>query len=379
MPRLVTFATLGVLVLAAGEALPCGGAFGPNTTIDPAQQIVVSEHQGTETYVFNPRFCGESDSFGLILPIPSVLSQNPTLGAQSLYRDLGALAAPAIVYQQVCSSGPGYGSGSSLGTGGTAGNGSGTTVIERGQVGIFDWALLQATSVASFTDWLDTNGFPYQSDAQAAFQYYVTSGWYFVAFKVSAAGGGSGGSTGSGGSGQARSICGNFGPVMLSFSVPGGPVVPARIAAVSSSSFRWTVYTLAPDQLGLRGWSYELRFSGALPAGELTTYPSLSGVGQPGDRLTELLVTTMPDQDLVLEADPNPIDYRRTEYRYEYVSCTGGAAGNAGQAARATPVAAHQDGGCSVRRERVGRGSIVVCLCAALLSLGLFKRRRRAH
>jgi hypothetical protein len=367
------YATLGALLLAAGDALPCGGAFGPNTTIDPAQQIVVSHHQGTETYVFNPRFCGESDAFGLILPVPSVLTQNPTLGSARLYSDLAALAAPTIVTQQVCSGTEGT-TGYWAGQGAPdAGSNDGTTVIERGQVGIFDWALLQATSVASFTDWLDTNGFPYQSNAQATFQYYVTSGWYFVAFKVSAGTGGSGGSV------AARRICGSFGPVMLSFSVPGGPVVPARIATVSSSSFRWTVYTLAPEQLRLRGVGAELRFSGALGADVLTTYPSLSGVGQPGDRLTELLLTTAPDQDLVLEADPAQADYRRTEYRYQYVPCTGGAPGSAGQAARATPVGTDDDGGCSVRPERVRSRGIIVGLCAVLVSLGLFGRRRRTQ
>jgi hypothetical protein len=374
MPRLVTFATLGVLVLAAGEALPCGGAFGPNTTIDPAQQIVVGHHQGTETYVFNPRFCGESDSFGLILPVPSVLTQNPALGSANLYRDLGALAAPTIVTQQVCSNTLSGGATGSLGVGGTTGNGGGTTVIERGQVGIFDWALLQATSVASFTDWLDANGFPYQADAQATFQYYVTSGWYFVAFKVS-----SGGATGSGGSGVARSICGNFGPVMLSFSVPAGPVVPARIATVSSSSFRWTVYALAPEQLRLRYLGAELRFSGALTADDFTTYPSLTGLGQAGDRLTELLLTTVPDQDLVLEPNPNQADFRRTEYRYQYVPCTGGAPGSAGQAAEVAPVGTHHDGGCSVQPQTGANRRTIAGLWAALLSIGILGRRRRAE
>jgi hypothetical protein len=379
MPRRVTFATLGVLVLATGEALPCGAAFGPNTTIDPAQQIVVGHHQGTETYVFNPRFCGESDSFGLILPVPSVLTENPALGSANLYRDLGALAAPTIVTQQVCSNTLGAGAGSMSGVGGAPGYGGGTTVIERGQVGIFDWALLQATSVASFTDWLDANGFPYQSDAQATFQYYVTSGWYFVAFKVSSGTGGSGGATGSGGSGTARSICGNFGPVMLSFSVPAGPVVPARIATVSSSSFRWTVYTLAPEQLRLRYLGAELRFSGALAADDFTTYPSLSGLGQSGDRLTELLLTTVPDQDLVLEANPNQVDFRRTEYRYQYVPCTGGAAGSAGQASQVAPVGTHHDSGCSVCPQGTSSRRTLAGLWAALVSIGLLARRRRAE
>jgi hypothetical protein len=363
MSRLVAVAMLGALFIEPGEARACGGAFGSNYSIDPAQSIVVGHHQGTETYVFNPRFCGDSDSFGLILPVPTVLTQNPTLGSSSLYRNLEALAAPNIVVQNVCANqgaaAPGSGS-KSNGIGATPDGG--TTVVDRGQVGIFDWALLQASSITSFTDWLDANGFPYQSDAPATFQYYVTSGWYFVAFKVSA------GTDG----GTAGTLCGNFGPVMVSFSAP-EPVVPARIATVSSSAFRWTVYTLAPNELKLRDLGAERRFSGAVGS----AYSSLTGVGQPGDRLTELLVTSVPDQDLILVANPDQADLRRTEYQYQYVFCgTGGTGGGGGQAPQATSGPSHDDSGCAIRPPRASTRRGLAALLAALGALGLFARRR---
>jgi hypothetical protein len=320
MRRLVPYCACAALFLAVGEARPCGGAFGVNYTLDPSQRIVVSHHAGVETYVFNPRFCGQASSFGLILPVPAALSANPTLGSGALYTDLAKAAAPTIVTQTTCTRGTG---GASSGTGGKGGvPPDATTVIDRGQVGIFDWALLQATTVASFTDWLTTNGYPYQSAAASTFQYYVTNGWYFVAFKVSVDPGGAGGNGGGGTS--STTICGNFGPIMLSFPAATSPVVPARIAMLSSSSLQWTIYTLASQRLRLRDYYTTLRFSGVLGATELASYPGVASVAQAGDRLTELFLNTTPNSDLVLEPDPSQADYRSTEYQTVVIACSGG-------------------------------------------------------
>ncbi len=355
MNRAISLSALGVLLLASGEARPCGGAFGNTVTIDPIQKIVVSYKNGVETYILNPYFCGNSDSFGLILPVPATLTQNPTLGQTQLYTDIGTVSAPIIQTHTACMSKGTGGSASAYGGSSSVG-GSGTTVINRGQVGIFDWVLLQATSATAFSDWLTANGFPYQPTAQTAFNYYVSAGWYFVAFKVSTgnsgsgtggagtggagtggAGGksgstppntspiGSGGTGGKTGTGTTR-ICGNFGPVMLSFASATQPVVPARIAAVSSNQLNWTLYTLAAQQMRLRDYPSTLRFSGALTTADMNTYSSLNPIAQEGDRLTELLLSlpSSSTTDLVLEPDPNQADYRRTEIQTVYVSCTTG-------------------------------------------------------
>jgi hypothetical protein len=330
MNRAITLSALGVLLLASAEALPCGGAFGNTVTIDPVQQIIVSYKNGVETYVLNPYFCGNSDTFGLILPVPATLTQNPTLGQTQLYTDIAKIAAPIIQTQTACTPPATGATGGAKGTGGAANAGDpGTTVINRGQVGIFDWVLLQATSTTAFTDWLTANGYPYQTTAQTAFGYYVSSGWYFVAFKVST---GTGGTSSTGGAssvgGGTTRICGNFGPVMLSFTSATQPVVPARIAAVSSNQLNWTLYTLAAESIRLRDYASTLQFSGALTTTDLDSYPSLAPLAQAGDRLTELLISLPAPSittDLVLELAPNMADYRRTEIQTVYVNCaTGG-------------------------------------------------------
>ncbi|HEY5957512.1 MAG TPA: DUF2330 domain-containing protein [Polyangiaceae bacterium] len=311
----------------SGEALPCGGAFGTNFVIQPAQKIVVSVHDGIETYIFNPSFCGSAAAFGLILPVPATLKDPPSLSSAQLYTDLTGLTAPTIVERQECS-GRGLGGSASNGSaGGTGVKLPGTVVVQAGHVGIFDWTLLKANSVASFTDWLTSNGYPYQASATNTFQPYVSDGWYFVAFKVSSQGG-----TGSAGAPNAGSsiapntqICGDFGPVSLSFAASPNAVIPARIAAVSSSSLQWDIYTIAAKQQRVQSVSTTLRFSGTVGTPELTKYPSLSSVAKPGDRVTEMLLSQAPSSDLVLEPDPGEADYRRTEYKVQYISCTGGA------------------------------------------------------
>jgi hypothetical protein len=319
---LYSIGVLSSLLFFAGEARPCGGAFGNNYTIKPSQKLVVSYRDGVETYVFNPNFCGNADSFGLILPVPSKLTSNPSLGKQQLYTDLASIAAPTVITTKECSSWNTQ-DGRSNGTGGSKAVGTGgATVIDRGQVGIFDWALLQATTVSSFTEWLTTNGFPFASTAVPTFQSYVDNDWYFVAFKVNAA---NSSGTGGGTSTLNRTICGSFGPVSLSFETSPNPVIPARIAALSSTELSWDIFTLGKSQMRMQDYHLDLQFSGPINESDLSKYPSLAQFAQTGDRLTELLLTSLPATDLVLEPDPKQADYRRVVNKIEYVTCTGGA------------------------------------------------------
>jgi hypothetical protein len=41
--------------------------------------------EGTETYVFQPRFCGSAQQFGLILPVPAKLSAQPALSKAEVF------------------------------------------------------------------------------------------------------------------------------------------------------------------------------------------------------------------------------------------------------------------------------------------------------
>ncbi|OGQ85369.1 MAG: hypothetical protein A2289_01425 [Deltaproteobacteria bacterium RIFOXYA12_FULL_58_15] len=306
-------------------ALPCGGGFGAGIEIDPAQTIVLHFENGVETYVFNPYFCGEATEFGLILPVPSTLRQTPELADADLAKELEALTAPRVV-TECQSSGGGCGGA----RGGSKSNGlgmdrsgewyPGVDVVDAGEVGIFDWTLLQADTATAFTDWLDANSFPYDEQSAAHFSYYANQSWYFVAFKVTA---------GDAAPPLGSKLCGELGPLVLQFEAD-QPVIPARIAAVNQSAYAanaWRIIAIAASQLRLTDTrlNSDLLYSGTISDNSLAAYPAIASLGATGERVTKLDVF-FPwegvDADIYLEVDPNQGDFRQTVVEYEECGCS---------------------------------------------------------
>jgi MYXO-CTERM domain-containing protein len=311
-------------LLAARSVFPCGAPFGNGIQAQPQQDIIVVHKNGVETYVFQPTFCGTASNFGLILPVPSTLTQSPASSDQQAFTAVDTLSAPSYVTLTSCTGGN---TGSSGGTGvaGTAPPKGGATVVATGRVGFLDWAQLKADTEKSFTDWLTTNGYPYSTAASSVFSYYVQKGWYFVAFKISQ------GAMPDGGSGT---VCNALGPVKLSFTSP-VPVVPSRMATAGApsttyygSGFSWRIFGITPgdQQLAFSDGANSNRvlgYSGALTAADVS---SLVGLAAAGDRLTKLTVTfsfgsTDPDVGLSLAS---ATDYREVQYITKYVVCDAG-------------------------------------------------------
>ena len=349
MKRLLAFAASAAVLFAGGTAFPCGGAFGTGVTVDPHQDIIVVWKDNIETYVFQPIFCGTATDFGLILPVPSSLSQNPLLTDQQAFTTAAALSEP--LKRQVVQQNGGIGCGS-MGSNKSANVAEDSpTVVASGQVGFLDWAELKADTESSFTDWLTTNGYPYSSTSASVFSYYVQKGWYFIAFRINqeaAPGGGT--------------ICRALGPVALSFPTP-VPVVPSRMASAGNSSvgygeFSWRIFgiTHGDAELAFSDGTDSNRvpmYSGAINAGDV---PSFSGLATAGDRLTRLMLTFYPgssDPDVGLTT-ATPKDYRGTEDVYVY-----------------------DDSICSVSRSGRSAHSFALTLCGlALLGLACWRRWR---
>ncbi len=319
MRTLLMLAGFTVVCLWSPPARPCGGGFGDGLEILPSQQIVVVHRNGIETYIFNPSFCGEAAEFGLILPIPNALSASPELAAKELYDQLDDITAPIIEQRVMCRNR----NGGSADGGSWGGSDAGAVqVIDKGQVGIFDWVLLQADSAAEFTNWLDTNGFPYDQSATEHFDFYVTKHWHFVAFRVTADENAPPAGT---------KLCGKLGPLSLSFPT-NTPVVPARIAAAGATgadAFVWEIYTLADTQLRTMtdGVTSDLVFSGALSADDLAANPQVAQLGAAGDRLTKLRIQFWRGDlhsDINLTPEPYPLDYRSRVYTTTYIDCDDG-------------------------------------------------------
>ncbi|HEY5284300.1 MAG TPA: DUF2330 domain-containing protein, partial [Polyangia bacterium] len=310
---LVCAAGAGVL-LAGAAAFACGAAFGPSITVDPHQDIIVAWKDNVETYVFQPVFCGTTTDFGLIMPVPSTLSQKPSLTDQQAFTAAAALSEPTK--RQVVQKNGGIACAGGSAGGMKTGAVDTPTVVASGQVGFLDWAELKADTEASFTDWLAANGYPYSSTSAGVFSYYVQKGWYFVAFRISQEAAPDGGT-----------ICRALGPVALSFPTP-VPVVPSRMASagngssVASQRFSWRLFgiTHGDAQLAFSETTNSnnvLMYSGAIKDGDVASF---SGLAEAGDRLTRLTLSfsggsSDPDIGLTLAA---PADYRGTEDVYVY-------------------------------------------------------------
>jgi len=322
MKTQIAIAAATIALLAAPRVFPCGAPFGTGISVNPQQDIIVAYKNGVETYVFQPTFCGTASNFGLILPVPATLTAPPTLSDQQAFSTVDSMSRPKVVTVTACG-------GRSTGYGGAAGSGTakpavdgGTTVVSSGRVGFLDWAQLKADSVASFTDWLTANGYPYSASASSVFSYYVQQGWYFVAFKISRAMVDAGSAT----------VCSALGPVKLSFPTP-EPVVPSRMASAATAptgsyanAFSWRIFgiTTGDQQLGFSSGANSNRvlgYSGAVTSGDIS---SLAGLAQMGDRLTKLTLTftygsTDPDVGLALITAS---DYQEIQYSYQYVDCS---------------------------------------------------------
>ncbi len=310
-----------VAALAPAAALACGGFYAQGVQVSSDQKIVVTHRAGVETYTFRPHFCGTAKDFGVILPIPSTLSSPPALAENALFEQLDRHTEPAVV--EACEqSGIGCGAaakgGAGLGDGFDAGNP--VNVVDRGRVGIFDYVLLQATTAAAFTDWLDANGFPRGPAGVDPYSSYVAKGWYFVAFKVTA-------DANAPAAGQ--KLCGDLGPITLSFA-SARPVVPARIASVNAVAGTWRLFVIASTEQGLdaasrQSLSATRYFSGALRQADLSSAPELAAASRDGERLTVLDVRLDSSAvDIGLE-DTAASDFRGTKTVYK--NCGGCAAG----------------------------------------------------
>ena len=320
------FVLLGIAsvgLLRAAPALACGGGFGPELEVEPDQTVALSYRDGIETYVFQPAFCGGGAAFGLILPIPAALEEEPSVADEDLFEALEELTAPTIEIDEVCEpDGDSKGSRGGTADGGASNDpGFGAQVLSGGRVDVFDWVLLEAESASDLTQWLDDNGFPYDARSMQTFASYVDEGFDFVAFKIS-----EGALDGD--------DCGTFGPIQLRFASE-TPIVPLRMVTAhedaTSSLFRWRVFAFSDTARSLSAARGDFagtlvpRFSGSIDEAALERLPVLGALAQPGDMLAELEVefegATLASD---LELDEGTLaDLRRVERVRRYKKCDG--------------------------------------------------------
>ena len=324
MKSKLALGTMLAVALAAPAALPCGAPFANGINVDPRQDIVVVHKNGTETYVFQPRFCGSAKEFGLILPVPAKLAADPKLSKAEVFTKLVEISQPQIVHTTACANRGGWGD-AGLGSSGSGG-GNGTTVVSSGTVGFMEYAQIETSSVEALTTWLTSNGYPYDVLATSAFDYYVQKGWLFVTFKVN-----QGDFTGT-------AACKDLGPVKLSFPTS-IPVVPTRMATARAKDtsgtlsyatrFSWRIFgiTEGSKQIGFGVGAHDTRtlnFTGLLDS---TAVGALDGLAAAGDRATKVTVTFdygSTDPDIAFSSVTAGLDYRETINEVSYIQCNDG-------------------------------------------------------
>jgi hypothetical protein len=125
--------------------------------------------------------------------------------------------------------------------GSTMGGRSPVTVLETGQAGLFDVAVLQARGGKALMEWLDRNGFEVPEETRKVLKPYIEEGWYWLAMKVRP---------------PASPAGSQLTPHPVRFRYEGDLVFPLRISRPSSAS-RCDVllYVLANGRYGVSNWN----------------------------------------------------------------------------------------------------------------------------
>ena len=196
------------MLVGVPDALACGGTFCDSPP--PGRPPMPVEQTGenilfvmTEGYVeahVQIQYNGDPARFAWLVPVPAV--PDLSVGSDQLFINLRNGSVPTFTvsnsFDNCGGSGRtstgGCGFGSSNSEDATASfNGAGTDMTPKTQsdivareesVGAFDVTVLQATSAADVTTWLDTNGFLNVPEAPALLQDYIDRGHVFVAVKL---------------------------------------------------------------------------------------------------------------------------------------------------------------------------------------------------
>jgi hypothetical protein len=197
---------------------------------EPTQKALVGYKDGQETLVLQVRYAGAASDFGWLVPLPakpevSVLAEAEDPFAQLSYYMQSARAEAGLA------------------PGGTRrarpmADDDAVQVLERGQAGAFDLAVLSAGSGGALQAWLGDNGFKVRADEQQLLDDYTRQGWVFAAFKIRP----------QALSSTAAPDLGDLPAVALRFKAPRA-VLPLRVSSLNPGLTELLLYTLGEGGL----------------------------------------------------------------------------------------------------------------------------------
>jgi hypothetical protein len=203
----------------------CGGFFCQNIPVDQSGEEIlfgVNPDTGRVRAEIRIFYQGDAADFAWVLPLPNV--PEISTGSDMVFDRLHAATRPQFQLDWAdngcdfwraapqASADGGFEEGAEDG-GDDAG---GVTVIDSGQVGAFEYAILSSSSAEELVDWLNDNDFDQPPSSTPLIEGYVEQGMVFVALKL-----------------QKTASSGDITPIVLEFaeSAPCVPLVLTQIAA----------------------------------------------------------------------------------------------------------------------------------------------------
>lgn len=148
----------------------------------PAQKAFLTwdAAENVETFTVQPRFEGNADDFGMVIPTPSrpKLDEMP----RDFFKELAVFTIlepmDMAKYKQIqflaAMAGPARD---------RAAQKSSVKVLEAGVVGSLDYKIVKAEDANDLFQWLKDNNYSYAGD-EKALDFYVKKGWYFTTMKI---------------------------------------------------------------------------------------------------------------------------------------------------------------------------------------------------
>ncbi|MDD5308912.1 MAG: DUF2330 domain-containing protein [Deltaproteobacteria bacterium] len=204
----VMLTAASLIALETPAALACGGFFSSSESeiVDMSdQRALLVSFEGRVDQFVQIAYEGVPAQFAWVYPFPA----QPTLEQVSsdLFTLLDEGTRPRFtIIDESGGGGGGAGDASGntgcscgdiIGVGGNGGDdmtgdmdagadgGSSVDVWDEGEVGVFDYAVITATSIDDMLTWLGDNGFVVPETAKPVLQHYVDLSWFFVAMKLS--------------------------------------------------------------------------------------------------------------------------------------------------------------------------------------------------
>ena len=235
MHRLVMMAMAFVLTIPAA-ASACGGFFCSQVPVEQAGERILFAVEGTTvTAHIQIQYQGEAEKFSWVVPLPS----EPVfgIGTDVLFQRLAQVTDPRFMidWQQVegCQSQMpcDY---AMAGAGGDPSENppppspGGVDVIAEGEVGPFEYKVVESESGDALFQWLNDNGYDQPEEAKPLVQHYANQGYKFVALKL-----------------QKGKAVGEMQPLVVTFDSPTLACVPLKLTSIAAAAdmpvFTWVL------------------------------------------------------------------------------------------------------------------------------------------